>query len=90
MTTQQSTGYNEVAVIDKKFCLPRSIDLTISKNIWKIGQANFVVTKSNGEIIFKIHGAIFSFNTTRVMYDAVGMPIVTLRKKVYAPFVLTQ
>ncbi|KAL1545430.1 hypothetical protein AAHA92_22158 [Salvia divinorum] len=81
MKTQQSIAYNEVAVIDKKFCLPRSIDLTISKNIWQIGHANFVVTKSNREIIFKIQGAIFSFNTTRVIYDAAGVPIVTLRKK---------
>ncbi|KAG6433721.1 hypothetical protein SASPL_105336 [Salvia splendens] len=84
MTTQQSTAYNEVAVIDRKFCLPRSIDLTISKNIWQIGQANFVVTKSNGEIIFKIKGAIFSFNTTRVVYNAAGVPIVTLRKKTFS------
>lgn len=81
MTTQQ-LAYNQVAVINRNFCLRRSADLNITKNIWQIGQGNYVVKNSNGKIMFKIEGSIFNFNRTRVMSDATGVPIITLRKKV--------
>ncbi|XP_057808261.1 protein LURP-one-related 10-like isoform X2 [Salvia miltiorrhiza] len=77
---------DEIAVINPNFSIPLPVDLTITKSIWQIGHGNLVVKNSDGNIMFKIEGSIFSFNGTRVMSDAVGAPIVTLRKKIFSVF----
>lgn len=79
------TQNNQVSVIGRNFCLPHSTDLLITKNIWEIkGQGKFLVHNSKtGKLMFKIDASIFSFDRKRVMLDAAGTPIITLRKKVY-------
>lgn len=78
----QPTGYDPVSVVSPHFCVPHPIDIAITKKVWDIGHGNFVVNDVNGNLMFKVEGSFFSFDDRRVILDATGIPIVTLKKKV--------
>ena len=46
-----------------------------------ITDGNFVVQDINGNILFKVKGALLSIHDRHVLSDAAGNPIVTLRRK---------
>ncbi|KAG6640288.1 hypothetical protein I3843_10G154800 [Carya illinoinensis] len=46
-----------------------------------ISGGGFVVTDTNNTVIFKVEGKLMTFHDQRVLLDADGMPIVTLRQK---------
>ncbi|XP_022733687.1 protein LURP-one-related 15-like [Durio zibethinus] len=72
---------NPVSVISPHFCVPYPIDLAIASKILTITDGNFVVTDINGNIIFKVKGTFLTINDRRVLLDAAGNPIVTLKQK---------
>lgn len=71
-----------VAIISPQFCTPYPFDLGIVRKVLTITDGNFVVTDVNGNTVFKVRGAHLSLRDRRVLLDAAGYPIVTLRKKV--------
>ncbi|KAI4338976.1 hypothetical protein MLD38_023972 [Melastoma candidum] len=73
---------NSVCVIGPQYCLPYPIEVGIVKKVMTISDGNFVVMDANGNILFKVRGALLTFvHERRVMVDATGNPIVTLRSK---------
>ncbi|KAK9920298.1 hypothetical protein M0R45_028856 [Rubus argutus] len=70
-----------VAIISPQFCTPYPFDLGIVRKVLTITDGNFVVTDVNGNTVFKVRGAHLSLRDRRVLLDAAGYPIVTLRKK---------
>ncbi|KAG8377097.1 hypothetical protein BUALT_Bualt09G0133100 [Buddleja alternifolia] len=64
------------------FCSPNSIDLTIAKKVFNMTDEKFVVNDVNGNLMFQVIGSFLSFRATRVILDAAGRPIVTLRPKI--------
>ncbi|KAJ7950075.1 LURP-one-like protein [Quillaja saponaria] len=73
---------NPIPVISPQFCAPYPVDLAIVKKVLTLSDGNFVVTDVNGNIIFKVKGILFTFvHRRRVLIDAAGNPIVTLRQK---------
>lgn len=71
-----------VAVVSPAFCVPNVVDLTIVRKLIALTDGNFLVTDVNGNAIFKVRGAHFSFHDRRVLFDATGRPVATLRQKV--------
>ncbi|GLU14965.1 hypothetical protein SLE2022_314990 [Rubroshorea leprosula] len=65
-------------IISPQFCASYPVDLSIARNVKTIRDADFVVIDINGNIIFKVKGSAYS---NRVLLDAVGNPIVTLKQK---------
>ncbi|XVF29660.1 hypothetical protein REPUB_Repub15cG0141200 [Reevesia pubescens] len=72
---------NPVSIISPYFCAPYPIDLVIVRKVLSITDGNFVVTAINGNIVFKVKGASLNPNDRRVLIDAAGNPIVTLKQK---------
>ncbi|XVF65894.1 hypothetical protein PTKIN_Ptkin09bG0287500 [Pterospermum kingtungense] len=72
---------NPVSIISPHFCAPYPIDLAIIRKVLTITDGNFVVTDINGNIVFKVKGAFLTIRDRRVLVDAAGNPIVTLKKK---------
>ncbi|GLT49930.1 hypothetical protein SLA2020_234530 [Shorea laevis] len=68
-------------IISPHFCASYPVDLSIVRNVKTIRDGDFVVTDVNGNIIFKVKGYAFSCHSNRVLLDAAGNPIVTLRQK---------
>ncbi|KAH6769330.1 LURP-one-like protein [Perilla frutescens var. frutescens] len=69
-----------VSVVSPSFCFPHPIDLAITRKFWKIGTGNFAVNDVRGNLIFKVEEPLFTFREKRVILDAAGRPIVTLRE----------
>ncbi|KAF6153730.1 hypothetical protein GIB67_000963 [Kingdonia uniflora] len=69
---------NPIAVIGPQYCASYPVDLTVIEKVISI-VGNFVVSDVNGNIIFKVKRAMFSIR--RVLFDATGNPLVSIRQK---------
>ncbi|KAL3617410.1 hypothetical protein CASFOL_037731 [Castilleja foliolosa] len=70
-----------VAVISPHFCMRYPVDLTIVRKMMTLSEGNFGVRDMNGNLMFKVKGKFFSLHDRRVLLDAAGKPIITLRQK---------
>ncbi|XP_030924244.1 protein LURP-one-related 15-like [Quercus lobata] len=74
---------NPLWVISPHYCAPYPVDLGIVRKVFTISDGNFVVTDTNGNIIFKVKGVLLTLvHQRRIIVDAAGNPIVTIRDKV--------
>lgn len=71
-----------IPVVSPGFYFPHPHDLDITRKVWKIGRGSFGVNDANGNLVFKVKESLFTFREKRVILDAAGLPIVTLREKV--------
>ncbi|OWM67075.1 protein LURP-one-related 15-like [Punica granatum] len=70
-----------VAVVSSAFCVPYVVDLTIVRKLIAVTDGNFLVTDVDDNTVFRVRGAHFSFHDRRVLLDAAGHPVATLRQK---------
>ncbi|KAM1353351.1 protein LURP-one-related 10-like [Malus sylvestris] len=68
-------------IVSPHFCSPNPVVIEIVRKVRTITGDKFVVTDVNGNMIFKVKEAHFSFHDHRVLLDAAGHPIITLRRK---------
>ena len=71
-----------MAVIGAQYCAPYPVDLSIVQKVMSISDGNFVVADVQGNVVFKVKGSLMTLRDRRVLIDAAGNPIVTLRRKV--------
>ncbi|GLU14485.1 hypothetical protein SLE2022_310500 [Rubroshorea leprosula] len=74
---------NPITVISPQFLAPYPVDLQVVRKVLSdiLTEGNFAVTDINGNIMFQVKGKFLSIRDRRVMLDAAGTPIVTLRPK---------
>jgi hypothetical protein len=73
-----------VPVIGVEYCASAEpFQLLIVKEILHISDGNFEVKDNAGNIIFKVKGKLATLRGRRVLNDAAGNPIVTIRQKVW-------
>lgn len=70
------------AIVGPQYCTPYPVDLAVVKKVMTLSDGNFVVTDINGNTIFKVKGSLLTLRDRRMLVDAAGNPIVTLRRKV--------
>ncbi|GMY25632.1 protein LURP-one-related 15-like [Fagus crenata] len=74
---------NPLCVISPYYCAPYPVDLAIVRKVLTISDGNFVVTDAKGNIIFKVKGVLLTLlHQRRIIVDAAGNPVVTIRQKV--------
>lgn len=73
---------NPIAVVGPQFCAPYPVDLIMAKKLMTIAEGSFAVTDVNGNVMFKVKGSVFSLHDSRLLLDASGNPIVSLRQKI--------
>lgn len=73
---------NPIAVVGPQFCAPYPVDLIIAKKLMTLAEGSFTVTDVNGNIMFKVKGSVLSLHDRRLLVDAAGNPIVSLRQKI--------
>uniref|UniRef100_A0A7N2M495 Protein LURP-one-related 15 n=1 Tax=Quercus lobata TaxID=97700 RepID=A0A7N2M495_QUELO len=71
-----------VPIVGPQYCASYPVDLAIVKKVLTITDGNFVVTDINGNVIFKVKGALLTLHDRRTLLDAAGNPILTLREKI--------
>ncbi|TXG58922.1 hypothetical protein EZV62_016751 [Acer yangbiense] len=72
---------NPVSIVGPQYCAPYPVDLAIVRKVMTITDGNFVVQDINGNVLFKLKGALMSIHDRHVLLDAAGKPLVTLRQK---------
>jgi hypothetical protein len=77
-----------VAVVSPQFCAPYAVPLTVVKKAISLSGGDFVVTDANGAEMLRVKGAVFSVHDRRVLHDAAGQPLVSMREKVCCCFSL--
>lgn len=77
MQNQQPSG-----IINPKYCAPYNVDLAIVRKVLALTDS-FTVTDVNGQIVFSLKASLMTLHDHRVLLDAAGEPVVTLRRKVW-------
>jgi hypothetical protein len=72
-----------VPIISPQYCKPYPFDLAIVRKVKIFSTGNFIVTDTNGNVILEVKNRALLFTPRRVLIDAVGNPVATLRKKVW-------
>ena len=70
-------------VIGPQYCAPYPVDLSIVRKVLSLSDGNFAVTDISGNIIFKVQGVLLTLHPRRLLIDAAGNTIVTLKHKVW-------
>ncbi|XAR68743.1 hypothetical protein NMG60_11000098 [Bertholletia excelsa] len=71
-----------VAVVNPQYCVSYPVDLLIAKKVLTLKEGSCEVTDINGNVMFRVKGKMFSLHDQRVLIDAVGTPILSLRQKI--------
>ncbi|KAL3531622.1 hypothetical protein ACH5RR_005143 [Cinchona calisaya] len=69
-------------IVGPQYCVPYPVDLAIVKKVFTLTDGNFVVADANDNLMFKVERKLLSLHDKRVILDAAGNPILTLRHKV--------
>jgi hypothetical protein len=70
------------AAVSPQFCAPHAVPLTVVKKAISLSGGDFVVTDANGAEMLRVKGAVFSIHDRRVLRNAAGQPLVSMREKV--------
>jgi len=68
-------------IFGSQYCAPYPVDLAVVKKVMTMAD-NFTVKDVNGNVVFKVKGSLLTLRDRRVLVDAAGNPITTLRRKV--------
>ncbi|KAK3017497.1 hypothetical protein RJ639_006001, partial [Escallonia herrerae] len=81
--TTLCTGSTPSFVIGPHFCASYPVDLVIVEKSFRVTEGNFDVTDIEGNLMFKVKGRSFflAFHDRRLLIDAAGNHVVTLRDK---------
>ncbi|OMO50980.1 hypothetical protein CCACVL1_30094 [Corchorus capsularis] len=82
-TYPTATANRPVSIIGPQFCAPHPVELAVIRNVKTITDGDFVFTDINGNILCKVkdQSGSFSMHDHRVLIDAAGNPILTLKDK---------
>uniref|UniRef100_A0A0D6R3E9 Protein LURP-one-related 15 n=1 Tax=Araucaria cunninghamii TaxID=56994 RepID=A0A0D6R3E9_ARACU len=72
-----------VCVVGQQFCAPYPIELTVQQKAISFSGGDFTVTDSGGNVVFKVAGKVMSLHDRRVLQDAAGNPLLTLKQKTF-------
>ncbi|TYI06694.1 hypothetical protein ES332_A10G176700v1 [Gossypium tomentosum] len=77
-----TTESNPIVVIGEQYIVPYPVDLKIQHTVFTVAENNFDITDVNDNPIFKVKNKLFSFPDRRVLLDAAGNPLVSLKQKI--------
>lgn len=70
-----------VAVVAPHFCAPYVVQLSV-KEKFSLREGDFAITDTNGAVVVTVKGALISIHNRRLLLDAAGNPLLSLREKV--------
>lgn len=72
-----------VSVVENRFCLPYAAELLVKKKVQAFSNAHYDVYDATGNILLQIDGGVWNLKRKRVMRDPAGLPVLTMREKVF-------
>ncbi|KAJ7568323.1 hypothetical protein O6H91_01G028000 [Diphasiastrum complanatum] len=83
MEQQQRQEAGTVAIVGRQYCFPHSKEYVIKK-IFSFSGGDYNVTDTHGNLFFNVEGRYFSLTRKRLLLDASGRPLLSLKRKVYS------
>ncbi|KAK8481102.1 hypothetical protein V6N11_047845 [Hibiscus sabdariffa] len=80
--TVSTAESDPIVVIGEQFIAPKPVELKIQHTVFTVAENYFDITDDIGNPIFKVRDRLFSFPNRRVLFDANGSPLVSLRQKI--------
>lgn len=76
-------GFPMIRVVEDSFCVPYQTEMTVKKKYhgFFLNQ-RYEVLDVNGKLLLQVDGSSLNMQKKRVMRDAAGSPILTMREKV--------
>ncbi|XP_058110536.1 protein LURP-one-related 15-like isoform X2 [Magnolia sinica] len=72
---------NAVVVVGHQFLSPYPVDLTVTEKTMSLTDGDYAVTDANGNVFFKVKGKLISLRDKRLLQDASGNTLLTMREK---------
>ena len=79
---QMAYGVPMVSVVGDGFCAPYPVELTIKKKDHGLFSSSYEAVDVNGKLFFQVSGGFRNLQKKRVVRDAAGFPLLTMREKV--------
>lgn len=78
-----SHGFPMIDVVGDSFCVPYPTEITVKKKYhgFFLNQ-RYEVLDANGNLLLQVDGSSLNMQKKRIMRDAAGSPILTMREKV--------
>lgn len=70
-------------MVGSRFCLPHEVALTVTRRSAYAADGGFAVTDAAGAVVLRSEVELMSRFTRRAIVDAAGVPIVSMKRKVY-------
>ncbi|XP_062089301.1 protein LURP-one-related 14 [Humulus lupulus] len=77
----EAYGVPLVSVVGDFFCVPYPVELTVKKKNHNLFDSIYEALDVNGNLFFRVDGSSRNFQKKRVMRDAAGFPLLTMREK---------
>ncbi|MCD9641797.1 hypothetical protein HAX54_028241 [Datura stramonium] len=74
-------GNNRTIVIGPQFCSPQPLQISMKKKVYFLAGYGYEVKDDYGNLIFTIENVLGFFRSKILIFDAVGVPILTLKSK---------
>lgn len=74
---------NPIAVVSTQYLSPNPVDLAVSEKTISLSDGDYAVTDVNGAVLFKVRAVVLSLRDHRLLLDAAGNPVVTLKQKAF-------
>ncbi|KAF8731829.1 hypothetical protein HU200_015770 [Digitaria exilis] len=71
-----------VPVVAPHFCAPYVVQLSVKEKFSMLREGDFTITETNGAVVVRVKGAFISIHNRRLLLDANGNPLLSLREKV--------
>ncbi|GLJ38538.1 hypothetical protein SUGI_0785290 [Cryptomeria japonica] len=71
-------------VVAQQFCARHPIQLTMQRKRLTHTGGDFTVTDSNRNLVFKVAGKLFSLHDLRLLQDAAGNRLLTIKRKMFS------
>lgn len=75
-------GVPAVSIVGEGFCVPYPVELIVKRKPKGLFDSRFEVLDVNGNLFLQVDGTSLALQCKRVIRDAAGFPILTLREKV--------
>nr|CAB3452418.1 unnamed protein product [Digitaria exilis]CAB3456127.1 unnamed protein product [Digitaria exilis]CAB3503297.1 unnamed protein product [Digitaria exilis] len=72
-----------VPVVAPHFCAPYVVQLSVKEKFSMLREGDFTITETNGAVVVRVKGAFISIHNRRLLLDANGNPLLSLREKMH-------
>lgn len=74
---------NPIAVVSTQYLSLNPVDLAVSEKTISLSDGDYAVTDVKGAVLFKVRAVVLSLRDHRLLLDAAGNPVVTLKQKAF-------